>query len=169
MTVTVQPPDAVAFQRFGAFLKPPAVVGERSRFDHWLQPLPGLSQRCHLNRVAPSTLPLTLERVERHPHASQVFLPMCVSRYLVTVMPSDSAGGPDATQARSFLLPGTVGVVYHAGTWHAGVAALDAEASFAVLMCRGAEDDDVFAGIPALEVRAAGSDAQAAGEGRDHG
>jgi ureidoglycolate lyase len=76
-----------------------------------------------------------------------------VSRYLVTVMPSDESGAPDPGRALAFVLPGSLGVVYHPGTWHAGIAVLDAEASFAVLMWRGAEDDDVFTSIAPLEVQ----------------
>ena len=44
-------------------------------------------------------------------------------------------------------------MVYHPGTWHAGIAVLDAEASFAVLMWRGEKDDDVFAAIPPIELQ----------------
>ena len=40
-----------------------------------------------------------------------------------------------------------MGVVYHPGTWHAGITVLDSEATFAVMMWRGGEDDDVFAPI----------------------
>ena len=153
MNVTARAPDPTAFAPLGAFLEPPLEVGERAMFGMWLDPVPGLSQQCHLNRVQPSTLPLTLDRVERHPYAAQVFLPVGVSRYLVTVMPSDEAGAPDPAQALAFVLPGTQGVVYHRGIWHAGIAVLDTEASFAVLMWRGGEEDDVFASIPPIEVR----------------
>jgi len=157
VTLTARDPDPAAFASFGVFLQPPVGVGERSTFGQWLEPVPGLSQHCHLNRVAPSTLPFTLDRVERHPHAPQLFLPMGVSRYLVTVMPSDDGGAPDPVQALAFLVPGTVGVAYHPGTWHAGITVLDTEATFAVLMWRGGEEDDVFTPIPPLEVHPAGS------------
>jgi ureidoglycolate lyase len=156
MPLTVRHPDPAAFAPFGAFLQPPAGVGDRTMFGQWLEPVPGLSQQCHLNRVAPSTLPLTVNLVESHPHASQLFLPMGMSRYLVTVMPSDEAGAPDPEHALAFVVPGTLGVVYHPGTWHAGIAVLDAEASFAVQMWRGAEEDDVFASITPLEVDGTG-------------
>jgi len=91
--------------------------------------------------------------VEHHPHAAQLFLPMGVSHYLVTVMPSDAVGSPDSAHALAFVVPGTLGVAYHPGTWHAGIAVLDAEASFAVLMWRGEKDDDVFAAIPPIELQ----------------
>ena len=153
MTVKLQDPDPSVFAPFGAFLEPPAGVGDRSVLSEWLEPVPGLSQQCHLNRVTPSPLPLTVEQVERHPHPAQLFLPMAVSHYLVTVMPSDAAGSPDSAHALAFVVPGTLGVVYHPGTWHAGIAVLEAEASFAVLMWRGQEDDDVFAAIPPIELQ----------------
>lgn len=153
MTLTPRDPDATAFAPFGAFLEPPADVGERSTFSHWLEPVPGLTQECHLNRVAPSSLPVAVDQVECHPHAAQLFLPMAeVARYLVTVMPSDESGAPDPDQALAFVVPGTLGVVYHPGTWHAGITALDAEATFAVLMWRGSGEDDVFARIASLAV-----------------
>jgi ureidoglycolate lyase len=145
--VTPQDPDPSAFAPFGAFLTPPTEVGDRSMFEHWLEPVSGRIQQCHLNRVSPSTLPITLEQVECHPFAAQLFLPMGVSRYLVTVMPSDESGAPDPGRALTFLVPGTMGVVYHPGTWHAGITVLDSEATFAVMMWRGGEDDDVFAPI----------------------
>lgn len=152
MPLIARDPDPAAFEPFGAFLRPPDAVGERSMFGDWLEAVPGRSQQCHLNRVAPSTLPITLDRVECHPHSAQLFLPIGVSRYLVTVMPSDQAGAPDPVRALAFLLPGMLGVVYRPGTWHAGIAALDTESSFAVLMWRGGEDDDVFAPISPIEV-----------------
>ncbi len=157
MPLTALEPDPIAFAPFGAFLRPPAGVGDRSLFSEWLEPVPGLSQQCHLNRVSPSTFPITLDRVERHPHASQLFLPMGVSRYVVTVMSADEAGAPDPAHAQAFVVPGTLGVVYHPGTWHAGIAVLDVEATFAVLMWRGGAEDDVFAPIPSIQVHFAGS------------
>ncbi len=145
--------DAGAFAPFGTFIDVPAHAGERRSYSEWLSPVRGLSPQFHTNRVAASVLPLTLDRVERHPHAAQAFLPLRVTRYVVTVMASDAAGQPDPASARAFLMPRTLGVIYRAGTWHAGITVLDDEASFAVLMWRGASDDDVFATIPPLVVQ----------------
>jgi ureidoglycolate lyase len=165
MTLTPQAPDPTAFAPFGEFLEPPSAVGERAMFGRWLEPVPGMVQQCHLNRVAPSTFPILVDQVECHPHAPQVFVPVGVSRYLVTVMPSDETGGPDPERALAFVVPGTLGVAYRPGTWHAGIAVLDAEASFAVLMWRGGVEDDVFAAIPPIELCSADSLAK----GRTHG
>lgn len=152
ISVVAGPPDPAAFAPFGAFLEPPGEVGGRASFEDWLEPVAGLAPSHHLNRAPAWTFPVTVRRVERHPHAAQLFLPMGVSRYLVTVMPPDADGAPDVENARSFILPGSMGIAYHPGTWHAGIAALDAEGSFAVMMWRGAEDDDVFADVPALQI-----------------
>ena len=152
MTLPLRVPDAGLFAPFGAFIDAPERVGVRRMYSDWLAAAPGLALQFHTNRVAPSTLPLTIDRVERHPHAAQVFLPLDVGRYVVTVMAADAAGAPDPASALAFLLPPTLGVVYRAGVWHAGITVLDHEASFGVMMWRGAADDDVFATIPPVRV-----------------
>lgn len=152
MIVTAREPDAAAFAPYGAFLTPPDEIGERALFSEWLEPRAGLAQQCHVNRVAGSALPARVEQVEQHPHAAQLFLPLGVSRYLVTVMPSREDATPDVENAVAFVVPGTMGVVYRPRTWHSGIVALDTDASFAVFMWRGAADDDVFLPIDPLEV-----------------
>ena len=154
MRVIARLPDPAGFAPFGAFIEPPPEVGRQIAFGRWLAPVPGLSPHYYLNRVAPTTLPVTVTRVERHPHAAQLFLPVGVGRYLVTVMPADEHGAPDPEGALAFVVPGTMGVAYNPGAWHTGISVLDAEGSFAVMMWRGAEDDDVFAAVPPIEVRA---------------
>ncbi|NNF14174.1 MAG: ureidoglycolate lyase [Gemmatimonadetes bacterium] len=158
ISVVAGPADPAAFAPFGAFVEPPLEVGGRARFDDWLEPVAGLAPSYHLNRAPASTFPVTVRRVERHPHAAQLFIPVGVSRYLVTVMPADESGAPDAGEARSFVVPGTMGVAYRPGTWHTGISALDGESSFAVMMWRGTEDDDVFADIPAVQILAGNGD-----------
>ena len=145
--------DNAAFSRFGTFVEAPAAAGERRLYSDWVRPVDGLAPQLHINHVTADALPMSLDRVERHPRAAQVFLPLDVARYLITVMPArEQDGGPDVEAAISFLVPGTMGVIYRASVWHAGVAVLDRDGRFAVLMWRGAPDDDVFADIPALTV-----------------
>lgn len=156
MTLRAGPPDPSAFAPFGAFIDRPVAAGERRAYSDWLAPVIGLTPCFYTNRVLPTALPLTLDRVERHPHAAQVFLPLMASRYLVTVMPSDGGGRPQPALAQAFLLPRSLGVAYHANVWHAGITAIDDEASFSVLMWRGTADDDVFADIPALLIGVTG-------------
>jgi len=154
VTLAARSPDPVAFAPYGAFIDPPEGFGERAVFSDWLEPVASRVQQCHVNRVARATLPLLLDLVECHPHAAQVFIPMGeVSRYLVVVMPPSSDGGPDTTGAEAFVVPGSRGVSYAPGTWHTGIIALDVDASFAVFMWRGGEEeDDLFVSIPPLEV-----------------
>ena len=150
MILTTTPVDATAFARFGTLVEKPESAGDRRMFSDWLPAIDGLALQFHLNHVAASTLPNSLTQVERHPHSAQVFLPVDVSRYLVVVMPSASDGSPDVSRACCFELPGTVGVIYRRDVWHAGMMVLDRPGSFAVLMSRGAQDDDVFLPIPAI-------------------
>jgi ureidoglycolate lyase len=144
------PPAALS--RFAVLVEPPAHPGDRRLYSDWLAPVPGLALQFHLNHVAPSVLPLEITQAEAHPHAAQVFLPVDVDRYVVTVMPGGDA--PDPSGALSVILPGRVGIVYRPGAWHAGMTALGRPGHFAVLMWRGAADDDRFAPIPSLTVAA---------------
>ena len=144
------PPQALS--RFAVLVEPPAHPGDRRLYSDWLAPIPGLDLHFHMNHVAPSALPLEIARVEAHPHAAQVFLPVDVDRYVVTVMPGGET--PDHSGAISVILPGTVGIAYRPGAWHAGMTVLGRRGHFAVLMQRGAADDDRFAAIPPLTVAA---------------
>ncbi|MEM8663137.1 MAG: ureidoglycolate lyase [Pseudomonadota bacterium] len=148
ITLQAQPPS-VAIAPYGAFVTPPDTPGARARYDRWLAPVAGLTPSFHLNHVAPSPTNASLQQVERHPHAAQVFLPVDVSRYLVTVMPAHADGSPCPEAALLFDVPGTLGIAYAPGVWHAGARVLDRAGHFAVLMWRGAPDDDHFADIPA--------------------
>jgi ureidoglycolate lyase len=151
MIVIPQDPDQANFAAFGAFVDGPALHGDRRLYSDWLRPVPDLALQFHINSVERSEWPLTLHRVERHPHAAQVFLPINVSRYVVTVMP-DRNGLPDPAGLLSMILPGTRGVIYRPGAWHTGVTVLDRDGHFAVLMWRGAADDDVFADIDPVTI-----------------
>jgi ureidoglycolate lyase len=95
---------------------------------------------------------LQVSLLEHHPHANQAFIPLDVSRYLVTVAPSDAAGQPILDKLESFLVPGNLGVVYRQGVWHAGASVLDRAGNFAVLMWRGAPDDDVMLPIEPVTI-----------------
>jgi ureidoglycolate lyase len=151
--IPLRDPDAAAFAPYGAFIEGPALHGDRRLYSDWLTPVAGLALQFHINSVPRSDLPLTLAQVERHPHAAQVFIPLDVSRYVVTVMP-DAGGAPDPTGTLTMILPGTMGVIYRPGAWHMGVTVLDRDGRFAVLMWRGAVDDDVFTPITPLTLGA---------------
>ena len=143
---------AEAFAPFGALIDKPALSGERAFYSRWLGGDASLAPVFHVNRVPATRLPSAIARLEHHPHAAQAFVPLDVSRYLVTVAPSLGDGGPDLGGLRSFELPATMGVIYAPGVWHAGATVLDREGSFAVLMWRGAPDDDVFISIDPVDL-----------------
>lgn len=152
LTCQARPADAAALAPFGTLIHPPARQGERQLYSDWAAPVAGLRPQLHVNRVAPSTLPLTVQQVERHPHAAQVFLPLDTGTYLVVVMPALTDGRPDPSNTCAWLLPPTVGVAYRPGIWHAGIVALDREACFSVFMWRGAADDDVMAAVTPITI-----------------
>ena len=144
------------FAPFGGIIDRPAEAGQRRFFSDWLGG-EELAPVFHVNNVPQASLPVTLQRLERHPHAAQCFVPLDVSRFLVTVAPSLADGTADLQGLKSFILPGTVGVIYAPGVWHAGASVLDRAGAFAVLMWRGANDDDVFADIEPTQLVARGA------------
>ncbi|WP_297614510.1 ureidoglycolate lyase [uncultured Roseicyclus sp.] len=155
MRIMAHAAPPLALSRFAVLVEPPASPGDRRHYSDWLAPVAGCALQFHLNHVAPSALPLQITQVEAHPHAAQVFLPVDVDRYVVTVMPGKDT--PDPSGAVSVILPGTVGLAYRPGAWHAGITVLGRPSHFAVLMWRGAPDDDLFAEIPPLSVAAPGA------------
>jgi ureidoglycolate lyase len=139
---------ADTFAPFGSIIASPAQVGERQFYSEWLGAArPDCLPVFHTNLIKAVTLPTVISRLEKHPHAAQCFVPLDVCRYLVVVAPSDPAGNLVPSKIEAFLVPSHLGVIYRAGTWHAGASVLDRDASFTVLMWRGATDDDVFAAI----------------------
>ena len=79
-------------------------------------------------QARPRPLPFMLVTLERHPHSTQIFLPLHASRYVVVV-----ADGAEAVPGalRAFLVAGDVGVAYAPNVWHHTLIVLDAPASFA--------------------------------------
>lgn len=144
--VELAPSDQV-FEPFGAIVRRPDDYGERRFYSDWLGG-EGLTPVFHVNRVAATLLPSKVNRLERHPHAAQCFVPLDVERYLVTVAPTLADGTPDLSNLRSFLFPRSLGVIYRSDVWHAPASALERPAAFAVLMWRGRQNDDEFCDIP---------------------
>src|SRR4051812_48042766 len=98
----------------------------------------------------PAVLPLTISKLERHRFSPQTFIPLEVSRYLVTVAPSDAFGRLIVAEARAFVVGSGRGIVYRCGTWHAGMTVLDRPARFAVLIwsMKDASQNDEFLDLP---------------------
>lgn len=88
----------------------------------------------YLSEVSPSSGPIVMQYLERHPRSTQAFLPMRAQCYLVCVCLSDAAGNPRQDTLRAFVATGEQGVNYGLGTWHYPIVAIGAPALFSVLM-----------------------------------
>lgn len=86
---------------------------------------------------APTSLPLRLEMVERHPLGSQAFVPLTPCRMVVVVAPPGE--GVEASELRAFVTNGRQGINYHRGTWHMPLIAFDAGQEF-LIVDRGGEE-----------------------------
>lgn len=82
-------------------------------------------------RGQPRALPFRVEMMERHPLASQAFIPMSGRSYLVVVAPAGEA--PTVQDLRVFLARGDQGVNYASGVWHHPLLALGAVCDFLVV------------------------------------
>lgn len=145
MDVTVQPITAEAFAPFGRLISAPDTYGRQSfadSLDHDAR-APVLST----THVAASALPISVERLERHPHSSQTFLPLDVDRWVVAVSLT-----PDPSDVRAFIVGPGVGVTIGRGVWHHGLTVIGRPARFAVLMWKDGSTDDEFLAIETLEI-----------------
>jgi ureidoglycolate lyase len=97
-----------------------------SRFTH--------PPELYLSEVSPSTGPVRLDYLERHPRSSQAFLPMRGRRFLVCVCLSDTLGNPVPETLKAFVVATPQGINYAMGTWHYPIVALDEPTLFSVLM-----------------------------------
>lgn len=137
-----QPLSALAFAPFGAVLEGFGAPPEQARpiNDHscWRLDLPlelnfeqaGGRAGLAIYRADARRLPLPVDVLERHALASQSFIPLEGSRFVVVVARPNALPGPDDVQA--FISNGRQGVLLHPGTWHHALLALDA-GSFVVL------------------------------------
>jgi ureidoglycolate lyase len=84
----------------------------------------------------PRTLPMPLDEIERHPLASQPFVPLQPTRFLVLVAGTGERPRPE--EVRLFLATGQQGVNFRAGVWHHSLLALDRDCDFLVVDRRSA-------------------------------
>jgi len=85
----------------------------------------------------PTSLPLRVDMVERHPLGSQAFVPLTPCRMVVVVAPPGE--GVEASELRAFVTNGRQGINYHRGTWHMPLIAFDAGQEF-LIVDRGGEE-----------------------------
>lgn len=143
MAIRIEPISEPAFRPFGALARHGA--GEAlhvvsAAFAHLPEAtIPALEW---VRPVAQVSLPITVDRLERHPFSAQTFLPQGNSPFLVVVCGSAADGGPDAASARAFHVPDSVGVTFAAGVWHRSLAPLAPDTAYIMAMMRTGRDDD---------------------------
>lgn len=82
-------------------------------------------------RAQPQSPPVPLRLMERHPLASQAFIPLTPAAFLVVVAPPGAA--PGYGDLRAFLSNGRQGINYLQGVWHHPLIALHQVTDFLVV------------------------------------
>lgn len=82
--------------------------------------------------------PMSIVMMERHPLGSQAFVPVNNQPFYAVVAP---AGEFDLEAVRAFLVQGSQGVNYRAGTWHAPLLPLYPDSDYLVVDRRGDGDN----------------------------
>jgi len=82
-------------------------------------------------RGQPREYPLAIEMMERHPLASQAFVPLTDRPFLVVV--GEPGVTPDPERLRAFITDGSQGVNYRRGVWHHPLLVIGEEADFLVV------------------------------------
>lgn len=143
MTTLTLIPEALtreAFAPFGELIEASDAVrhftinaGNTERYHDLARIEPGPDGRVIVSifRGLPRSLPFRVEMMERHPLASQAFIPMSGLPYLVVVAPAGEP--PTVRDLRVFLAGGGQGVNYGPGVWHHPLLALDAVCDFVVV------------------------------------
>lgn len=136
----VAPLTAEAFAPFGDVIEAhdtaehfPINGGTTERYHNLAYIEPGPEGRAIVSifRGQPRELPFVVSMMERHPLASQAFVPLSGRAYLVVVAPA--ADVPEASDLRAFLAGPGQGVNYAPGVWHHPLLALDAVSDFLVI------------------------------------
>lgn len=140
LPLSVQPLTRAAFAPFGEVIEASAAAqhftinaGNTERYHDLANITPGPDGRVIVSifRGQPRALPFTVQMMERHPLASQAFIPLSGKPYLVVVAP---AGNPPGVEdLKVFLAHGNQGVNYATGVWHHPLLALDAVCDFLVI------------------------------------
>ena len=138
--LAIAPLSREAFAPFGEVIEASDAVrhftingGNTERYHDLARLEPGPEGRVIVSifRSQPRSLPFTVQMMERHPLASQAFIPMSGRPYLVVVAPAGEP--PRVEDLRVFLGRGDQGVNYATGVWHHPLLALEAESDFIVI------------------------------------
>lgn len=107
--------------------------GNTERYHDLARIDPGADGRTIVSifRGQPRALPFALTMMERHPLASQAFVPLSGRPYLVVVAPMGET--PRVDDFRVFRARGDQGVNYAPGVWHHPLLGLDQVCDFLVI------------------------------------
>lgn len=107
--------------------------GNTERYHDLARIDPGAEGRAIVSifRGLPRALPFEITMMERHPRASQAFVPLSGRPYLVAVAPAGPA--PGLQDIRVYACRGSQGVNYAAGVWHHPLMALEDVSDFLVI------------------------------------
>lgn len=115
--------------------------GNTERHHNLAQLEPGLDGQIIVSifRGKPRALPFTMTMMERHPKASQAFVPLSNQPYLIAVCSADQPLNAD--NIRLFIAHGHQGINYKTGVWHHPLMALNQVCDFLVLDREGPGDN----------------------------
>ncbi|MDR3493789.1 MAG: ureidoglycolate lyase [Ancalomicrobiaceae bacterium] len=150
--IAARPIDAAAFAPFGQIVDCPDGQGRVNFAATVENRRPAARTNLACVRPPVTDLPVTVDRMERHPFSTQAFLPLDVSRYLVIVAPTKD-GGPDAAGIIAFTVPAGIGISYLPDVWHCGMLLLDRPGTLAMLVHEdGSPDDCIYHPVPPFVV-----------------
>ena len=136
----VEPLTREAFAPFGEVIEAdkqhlsfPINAGTSQRFHDLARLDPGQDGRLIVSifRAQPRPLPFTIALLERHPLASQAFMPLNGTPFLVVVAPRGDKIASDAV--RAFLAQGQQGINFAPGVWHHPLLAIGKMSDFLVI------------------------------------
>lgn len=139
-TLAVAPLTREAFAPYGQVIEASDAAhhftinaGNTERYHDLANIEPGPDGRAIVSifRGQARSLPFAVQMMERHPLASQAFIPMSGRPYLVVVAPAGEP--PEVEDLRVFLARGDQGVNYATGVWHHPLLALEATCDFLVV------------------------------------
>jgi len=140
LTLTPEPLTREAFVAFGDVIEASDAVrhfsingGNTERFHDLARLEPGADGHVIVSifRGQARAMPFIIEMMERHPLASQAFIPLSGHPYLVAVAPAGTT--PAAQDIRVFMAAPDQGVNYATGVWHHPLLALHGTSDFLVI------------------------------------
>jgi len=139
MIVLPEPLTSAGFAPFGEVLEADGVTaelineGHTQKFSDLAQIITGEGGRVQLSiyRSRAIELPFRICKLERHPQASQAFMPLHDRPFPIVVALPDAIPGP--ATIRTFLSNGQQGVNIHPGVWHHYQLSLECDSDYIVI------------------------------------